>query len=262
MKRVVFNQKGGVGKTSIACNLAAISAANGQRTLVIDLDTQYNTSHYLLGNEAPDNRNMAELLDQSSGLFSLGKKAAEYACPTPWANLHVIPASEKLSDIEHKLESRYKIFKLRDALTALEKEYDEIYIDTPPALNFYTKSALIGADRLLIPFDCDSFSRQSLEKVTELVVELAEDHNPNLLVEGVIVNQFQPRARFPKQLVEELQAEGYPVIDEKLSSSVRMRESHFHCKPLIHYAPKHALTEQFVALYQRLSSNALSEQSA
>ena len=259
MKRVVFNQKGGVGKTSITCNLAAISAAQGNRTLVIDLDIQYNTSHYLLGNESPDERNIAELLEQSSGLFGGGKKAKDYVCQTQWSGLDVIPASDRLADIEHKLESRYKIFKLRDALRELEKSYDEIYIDTPPALNFYAKSALIGADRLLIPFDCDSFSRQSLEKVTELIVELADDHNPELFVEGIVVNQFQPRARFPQKLVNELQEEGYPVIAEKLSSSVRMRESHFHCKPLIHYAPKHGLTEQFVALYNELSKRTQTE---
>jgi chromosome partitioning protein len=249
MKRVVFNQKGGVGKTSITCNLAAVSASTGKRTVVLDLDPQYNSSHYLLGDTEANDGDIADYLDQAGGIFSPSKNISEFVYETPFENLFIIPASSRLPEIEHKLESRYKIFKLREALNELSENFDEIYIDTPPAFNFFTKSALIGCDRVLIPFDCDTFSRQSLDKVSEAILDICSDHNPDLMIEGVVVNQFQPRAKLPKQLVDDLRDSGYPILPVMLTSSVKMRESHHHAKPLIYFAPSHPLTEQFKALH-------------
>jgi len=254
VRRLIFNKKGGVGKTSIVCNLAAVSAMSGKKTLVIDLDPQANSSHYLLGDQACD-LSVADFLNQSVGFFGTARGAEEFVFKTPFENLFIMPACDKLPEIEHKLESRYKIFALRKAMEALEEFYDEIYIDTPPALNFYTKSALIGADRVLIPFDCDAFSRHSLESVTAAINEICEDHNNDLVLEGVIVNQFQPRAKLPKQLVDELIEAGYPIIPVMLNSSVKMRESHQQAMPLPYFAPKHNLTRQFKALYDFIETS-------
>ena len=96
----------------------------------------------------------------------------------------------------------------------------------PRQRNFYTLSALIAADKVLIPFDCDAFSRKALYTLLENIQEAREDHNDELQVEGIIVNQFQPRARLPQELVASLQEEGLPILENKLSSSVVMRESH------------------------------------
>ena len=252
MRRVIFNQKGGVGKTSITCNLAAISANRGKRTLVIDLDTQANSTHYLLGNAEYD-VSIADFLDQSVGFFGIPKSANEFVYDTQFDNLFIMPACKRLPEIEHKLESRYKIFALKKAFKELEEFYDEIYIDTPPALNFYTKSALIGADRVLIPLDCDAFSRCSLASVSSAIYEIKDDNNESLSIEGVIVNQFQPRAKLPKQLVNELIEDEYPILASMLTSSVKMRESHQQASPLIYYAPKHNLTKQFEMLYEELN---------
>lgn len=254
MIRVVFNQKGGVGKTSITCNLAAVSAKQGKRTVVVDLDPQFNASHYLLGDVEVDD-NIADYLDQAGGMFGKLRKATDYVYQTPFENLYVLPSSPKLPEIEHKLESRYKIYKLRDALKELAEEYDEIFIDTPPAFNFFTKSALIGCNRVLIPFDCDAFSRRSLDKVSEAIFDICEDHNPELMIEGVVVNQYQARAKLPQQLVEEIESAGYPVLPIRLGSSIKMRESHQVSKPLIYYAPNHNLTLQFVELFNSLEGN-------
>lgn len=254
MIRVVFNQKGGVGKTSITCNLAAMAASTGKRALVIDLDPQYNASHYLLGDlEVEDS--IAEYLDQPLSMFTSSRKATDFVYQTPFANLYVLPSSHKLPEIEHRLESRYKIYRLRDALQELRGSYDEIYIDTPPAFNFFTKSALIGCDRVLIPFDCDAFSRQSLDKVSEGIFDICEGHNPKLVIEGVIVNQFQARAKLPQTLVDEIRLAGYPVLPVHLSSSVKMRESHQCCQPLVYCAPSHPLTQQFAALYEAICAS-------
>ena len=127
---------------------------------------------------------------------------------TPFERLHLMPSSPLLEDMQSKLESRHKIYKLRDALREIEGDFDRIYIDTPPALNFYTRSALIAAERCLIPFDCDDFSRRALYALLDNVKEIQADHNRELKIDGIIVNQFQPRANLPQRLVQELVDEG------------------------------------------------------
>lgn len=266
MKRVVFNQKGGVGKTSIACNLAAISAGMGYRTLVVDLDVQGNTTHYLVGeidaNEFPaEAQGVAGLFKQTVGSRKMRQNPDSFVWETPYDNLFLMPSSPALGDMEKELESRYKIYKLRDALVKLDEEYDRVYIDTPPNLNFYSKSALIAADSLLIPFDCDSFARQSLYTLLDNIAELQEDHNPDLEVEGIVINQFNSQARLPTELVVELEEEGLPILSAYLSTSVKMKESHREHRPLIDLAPSHKLTGQFLDLHAQLE-NALAKAAA
>ena len=253
MRHVVFNQKGGVGKSTITCNLAAVSAHQGLRTLVVDLDPQGNSTRYLLGAAAEEPlANLAEFYEQTLKFLARPKATGDFIYETPFENLHVMPSSPALEDLQTKLESRHKIYKLRDALDEIADDYDRIYIDTPPALNFYTRSALIAAEGCLIPFDCDDFSRRALYSLLENVQEIQADHNPNLQVEGIVVNQFQPRANLPQRLVQELIDEGLPVLQPYLSASVRIRESHEQARPMIHLDARHKLTLEFVALHDAL----------
>jgi len=253
MRRVVFNQKGGVGKSSIATNLAAISAHRGLKTLLIDLDPQCNSTQYLLGNNVePSDKNIGVFFASTLSFRHRNrKKFQEYAQPTAFNNLDIIVSNPELGDIMSQLEAKHKIYKLRDAIATL-KGYDAIYIDTPPAFNFYSMSALVAADACLIPFDCDEFSRQALYSLIENISETRADHNEELEVEGIIINQYQPRASLPQRLVQELKDEGLPVIDSYISSSIKMRESHDKSLPLIHMFPKHKLTHEFVALFEAL----------
>lgn len=254
MIRVVFNQKGGVGKSTITCNLAAISASQGLKTLVIDLDAQCNASHYLVPEPITDtDQTVAGYFEDTLSFRIYPRELSSFIHPTPLDHLHLMPAHEALDTLHGRLESRYKIYKLRDALEALEG-YDRIYIDTPPALNFYTRSALIAADRCLIPFDCDAFARQAIDELMANVRELQADHNPGLSVEGVIVNQFQSRARLPTALIAELREAEHRVLEPFLSASVKVRESHQAGKPLITLAPKHKLTEEYKTLHANLES--------
>ncbi len=253
MHHVVFNQKGGVGKSTITCNLAAISAWEGLRTLVIDLDSQGNSTRYLLGEDMPEEMpHVAEFFEQSLKFSVRDKAPHEYIVNTQWEGLDLMPSNPLLDELLGKLESRHKIYKLRDALQKLGEDYDQIYVDTPPAMNFYTRCALIAAQGCLIPFDCDDFSRRALYLLMENVEEIKADHNAQLQVEGIIVNQFQPRANLPQRLVQELIDEGLPVLQPYLSSSVRIRESHELSLPMVFLEPGHKLTQEYIALHDSL----------
>lgn len=278
--RVIFNQKGGVGKSSITVNLAAISAKQKYRTLLIDLDPQCNSSQYLLGEKATFGQHNPALTpnietfyqDTLATTSASGKKGLlgnalgsllksetlgldSVVHASKFERLSVIPCSPELGALEHALESKHKIYKLRDALNKLSNQFDRVYIDTPPAFNFFTLSALISAERVIIPFDCDVFSKRALETLLQNVAETRADHNESLSVEGVVINQFQPRAKLPKEMVEELISEGLPVFENKLSSSVVMKSSHQENLPLIHLQAEHKLTKEYEALFNEIEAS-------
>ena len=254
MKRVVFNRKGGVGKSTITCNLAAIAASKGKNVLVVDLDPQANTTSYLGHSAKDDVVGIAEFMESTITRNYRGFTSEDYIRKTSFENLSLISASSSLIDLESKLEAKHKIYKLRDFLENLHEDFDEIYIDTPPALNFFTLSALISADRCILPYDCDVFARDAMVDLMQELEEIIEDHNAKLQIEGVVVNQFQARANLPQQAVDELAEVGFNVLKPFISSSVKVKESHAMHTPLVFMDSKHKVTQEFVELYQSISS--------
>lgn len=256
MRTVVFNQKGGVGKSTITVNLAAVAASRGRRALVVDLDPQGNATRYLLGAQADEVApGAADLFEQSLKYTMRPRPVADFVRDTPWDGLKLVASDPRLDEMHAKLESRYKIYKLREALDELADDFDEVWIDTPPALNFYSRSALIASGSCLIPFDCDEFSRRALYGLLEAVEELRADHNEALEIGGIVVNQYQARANLPVRTVQELVDEGLPVLQPYLGSSVRIRESHERATPMVWLDPRHRLAEEFSALYDTITAS-------
>ena len=207
MRRVVFNQKGGVGKSTITCNLAAISAHRGRRTLVVDLDPQGNSTQYLLGRSGGEfDTTLANFFDQTLNFKLNPKKTAEFVVAGPRGGGGGVGA--------------------------------------PPGR---------GIGRGQSPFDCDAFSRRALYSLLENVQEIRSDHNRDLQVEGIVVNQFQARAALPQKVVQELIDEGLPVLTPYLSASVKIKESHEQSRPMIHLDAKHKLAQEYVALHDSLA---------
>lgn len=253
MRRVVFNQKGGVGKTTITCNLAAISAARGKRTLVVDLDPQSNSTQYLLG------ENAFTLEKHLAGYFqdlfySFFKTLTPEDCihETPYPGLYLLPAHPDLDELKSKLDEKFNPLELRKTIDSI-KGFDAVYIDTPPALNVYSRFALAAADTCLIPFDCDIFSKRALFILMDKITEIKKQYNPDLRLEGIIVNHFQNNANLPRQIVSELREDGLPVLNSYLTTSVKIRESHNRAIPVVFMDSQHKLSMQFQSLYDELN---------
>jgi chromosome partitioning protein len=222
---------------------------------LIDLDTQCNSTSYLNVSVLPKDSNIADLFEQTITFHLQRRPASEFCCATQVENLDIIAGSERLTELESELDSRHKIYKLREAVVSLKDTYQNIFIDTAPALNFYSMSALIAAQRCLIPIDCDDFARQGLYSLQRKIAEIKEDHNKDLEIEGIIANQYMTNANLPKQIVNELIAEGFPVLSEYIGQSVKMRESHQAKKPLILLAPKHKLTLSLIGVFNLLNNS-------
>ena len=256
MIRAIFNRKGGVGKSTICCNLAAVAATQGKKTLVVDLDQQSNSSSYLGHDGEDDVVGTAEFFDSTISYSFRDFQPDDYVRKTAFENLFVITASRALVDLESKLASRHKIYKLKEFLQNLTDIYDEIYIDTPPVMNFYSLSALIASERCLIPFDCDVFSRDALYELLKNIQEVKEDHNSDLEIEGIVINQFSAQARLPGEAVDELIEEQLPILKPYISSSVKIRESHRAATPIVFMLPRHKISQEFTNLYKNLNTPA------
>ncbi|WP_397602110.1 ParA family protein [Silvanigrella sp.] len=252
--RVIYNQKGGVGKTTIAVNLAACSAIRGKRTLLIDSDPQGNASCYILGSNKQPEKSLTHYYESCLHLNIFRQSIFEYiTSQTRIPNLHLVACNRELEELRTKLENKHKIMKLKDGLK--NNTYDHVYLDPPPANDFFSLACLIAATEIIIPIDCDAFSIRAAQEIKQTIDEVKQDHNPNLIVKGIVVNQYQKGTKHSLGIIQELKKIGYQVLEPYIPTSIKVRESHSEVKPIVIGYPDHPVSQALFGLFDELDKS-------
>lgn len=227
----IINQKGGVGKSTTAVDLSAALAESGEKVLVIDFDPQGNATSGFGIDKDDLEHDIYDVIMTGQPMADCVQGTCEESCYLVPATIDLAGAEIELVDVEH----RERV--LRDALEPLRDEFDYIFIDCPPSLGLLTVDALVAADSLLIPIQCEFYALEGLTKLLETTRMVKSRMNPSLEVFGVLMTMYDGRTTLSKQVVEEVRKFfGAKAFTTVIPRNVKVSEAPSHGLPVTRYA--------------------------